>query len=113
VQSAKNGPCSTHEHEIGQQRASCATEPLDSMGESELADVRGALLLSASDAAQLLGIGRSHFYALHSCGRLGPQPVMLGRRTLWRKAELESWVAANCPVRQKWQVIRELQNEKR
>jgi predicted DNA-binding transcriptional regulator AlpA len=40
------------------------------------------LLLSAQDAAKLLGIGRSHFYGLHSSGRLGPLPVKLGRRAL-------------------------------
>jgi len=106
VQSAKNGSCSTHEHEIGQQRASCATEPLDSMGESELAGVGGALLLSVSDAAQLLGIGRSHFYALHSSGRLGPLPVRLGRRTLWNRQELTEWCNSGCVSRREWIAMR-------
>ena len=61
-----------------------------------------ALLLSAQDAAELLSITRSHFYALHSSGRLGPLPIQLGRRTLWRREELVNWVAAGCPVREKW-----------
>ena len=61
-----------------------------------------ALLLSAQDAAELLSITRSHFYALHSSGRLGPLPIQLGRRTLWRREELANWVAAGCPVRDRW-----------
>ena len=61
------------------------------------------LLLSAQDAAKLLGIGRSHFYGLHSSGRLGPLPVKLGRRALWNRKELEAWVEAGCPTREQWQ----------
>ncbi len=60
------------------------------------------LLLSAVDAAKLISVGRSHFYALHSSGRLGPMPIQLGRRTLWNRKELESWVAAGCPAREQW-----------
>jgi predicted DNA-binding transcriptional regulator AlpA len=60
------------------------------------------LLLSAVDAAKLISVGRSHFYALHSSGRLGPMPIRLGRRILWNRRELESWVAAGCPARGQW-----------
>ncbi len=66
-----------------------------------------ALLLAADEAAALLGIGRSHFYGLHSSGRLGPLPVRLGKRSLWRRDELESWVAGHCPPRQQWQAMKE------
>ena len=60
------------------------------------------LLLSAVDAAKLISVGRSHFYALHSSGRLGPMPIRLGRRILWNRNELESWVEAGCPARAQW-----------
>jgi excisionase family DNA binding protein len=60
------------------------------------------LLLSAGEAAKLIGICRSHFYALHSSGRLGPLPVRLGRRILWNRKELETWVEAGCPSRESW-----------
>lgn len=60
------------------------------------------LLLSADAAATLLGVGRSHFYGLHSSGRLGPMPIRLGRRTLWSRQELEEWVKCGCPGRQQW-----------
>ncbi|MHC4230230.1 MAG: helix-turn-helix transcriptional regulator [Planctomycetota bacterium] len=63
-----------------------------------------ALLLSTTDAAKLIGVGRTHFYAMHSSGRLGPLPVRLGKRTLWNKAELEDWVGGGCPSRERWQI---------
>jgi excisionase family DNA binding protein len=65
------------------------------------------LLLSATEAAAVLGISRSALYALHSSGRL-PLPVHLGRRTLWQFAELQAWVLADCPSREKWMQIKGL-----
>lgn len=106
-QTARNGSCCTHEKENGQQRADYATELPALKTEGELAGVRGALLLSADDAAQLLGIGRSHFYAIHSSGRLGPLPVRLGRRTLWNRQELTEWCNSGCVSRREWIAVRE------
>ena len=60
------------------------------------------LLIGATEAAAALGIGRAHFYGLHSSGRLGPMPIRLGRRTLWNFEELKSWAAQGCPARNKW-----------
>jgi predicted DNA-binding transcriptional regulator AlpA len=65
-------------------------------------DSKEAFLVSAEDAAALIGVGRSHFYALHSSGRLGPMPVKLGKRTLWVRQDLMDWAAQHCPPRQKW-----------
>jgi len=62
-----------------------------------------ALLVSSDGAAELIGVSRAHFYALHSSGRLGPLPVRLGRRTLWRRSELQKWTEASCPPRDRWQ----------
>ena len=64
-----------------------------------------SLLLSAPDAATLLGIGSSHFWGLHSSGRLGPLPIKLGRRTLWIRRDLEKWTDVGCPSRKQWQNI--------
>lgn len=64
------------------------------------------LLLSAKQAAAAIGVGKSFFYCLHSSGRLGPLPVHLGRRTLWNRQELESWVQQGCPARDKWQELK-------
>ena len=65
-----------------------------------------SLLVSAANGAVLLGISRSSFYAMHSSGRLGPLPVHLGSRTLWRRQELAEWVFSGCPGRQKWNEIK-------
>lgn len=62
-----------------------------------------SLLLSVKNAAKLLGIGSSHFWGLHSSGRLGPLPIKLGRRTLWIRRDLEKWIDAGCPSRKQWQ----------
>lgn len=71
-----------------------------------------SLLLSAEDAATLLGIGRSLFSSMHSSGRLGPLPVKLGRRVLWNRKELELWVDVGCPARLQWRNKKVEENEK-
>lgn len=63
---------------------------------------REPLLLSAGDAAKLLGIGRTKFYEMHSTGRLGPMAIEFGKRKVWRMADLRAWVDAGCPHRDKW-----------
>ena len=60
------------------------------------------ILLDARSAAAALGVGRTLFYQLDACGRIGPRPVKLGKRSLWARAELEDWVAAGCPPREEW-----------
>lgn len=60
-----------------------------------------ALLVDARGAARMLGIGRSHLLKMHSSGRV-PMPVKIGRRTLWRTAELLAWTNAGAPPRTKW-----------
>ena len=71
------------------------------------------LLLSADEADALLGIGRTHFWGLHSSGRL-PLPVRLGRRTLWCAEELRSWTQNRLPNgelmnRERWILFKEKQ----
>ncbi|MHC4637812.1 MAG: helix-turn-helix transcriptional regulator [Planctomycetota bacterium] len=61
------------------------------------------LLVSAATVSQMLGVSRATLYAWHSSGRLGPLPMPgLGRRSLWSREELENWVRAGCPSREKW-----------
>ena len=57
------------------------------------------LLLSADQAAHLSGVSRRTWWSLHAAGKT-PLPVRLGRRTLWRAAELAAWIAAGCPARE-------------
>ena len=65
------------------------------------------LLLDAEEASRMLGISRSNFYALLSSGRIGPEPINLGKRVLWKRTDLELWVENDCPNRQKWLLIKE------
>jgi len=60
------------------------------------------LLIDAQAAADLCGLSRSGWWGLHASGRV-PLPVRLGKRTLWRRAELADWTAAGCPPRTRWQ----------
>ena len=60
------------------------------------------ILMDARSAAAALAIGRSLFFRLCACGRIGPVPVKLGERSLWVRAELEQWAAAGCPTREEW-----------
>ena len=60
------------------------------------------LLVDAKDAATMLGIGRSHFYAMLSSGQIGPMAHKLGRRRLYSVNELREWVDSGTPPRQKW-----------
>lgn len=74
-------------------------------------DVVEKLLINASDAAKILGVGRSLFYEMNSSGRLGPTSVVLGSKNLWSVDELREWVRAGCPARETWQGIKDSKNE--
>ena len=54
------------------------------------------LLISVSEAARLLSIGRNTAYELIAAGRL--PSVKLGRRRLVSRAALEAWIAQECGV---------------
>lgn len=60
-----------------------------------------SILIDAKAAAVLCGVGRTTWLTLASAGKT-PAPVRLGRRVLWRRDELKSWIAAGCPARQQW-----------
>ena len=64
------------------------------------------LLLNAAQAAELCGVSRSLWWSLHSAGRV-PKPYRLNRRTLWRRSELERWIQAGLPSRERWVAINE------
>lgn len=64
--------------------------------------VQEPLLVDARRAAAMLGIGRTHFYAMLSSGGIGPMAHKLGRRSLFSVQELREWVNAGMPPRHKW-----------
>jgi len=51
------------------------------------------LLLSDREAAALLGISRAHFHRLRAAGKLGPEPIPLGRCRRWERDALVRWVS--------------------
>lgn len=61
----------------------------------------GPLLVDADGARKLCGLSLRSWWRLHAQRRV-PEPVHLGRRTLWRldgPDGLRAWVAAGCPSR--------------
>jgi len=62
------------------------------------------LLLSVTDAAACLGIGRTLFLQLDREGKI-PMGRKLGNRKLWSYKELDAWVLAGMPLRKNWMEI--------
>lgn len=60
------------------------------------------ILVSARQAAALLGIGLRTLRTWDAAGRL-PEPVRLSPGCVrWRLAELREWADAGCPDRETW-----------
>ena len=62
------------------------------------------ILVPAREAARLLNIGLSLFYALKSSGRL-PAPVRLGRAVRWNRETLIAWCNAGCPSAERFEAL--------
>ncbi len=60
------------------------------------------LLLDANAVAAILSVSRAMVFSMMSTSMLGPLPIRLGKRTLWRYEELAAWVRAGCPRREVW-----------
>jgi excisionase family DNA binding protein len=67
-------------------------------------DVFSALTVNAKQAAKLLNISQRQLWRLNSTGRL-PKPIRLGHCVRWRKAELEAFIEAGAPTREKWEML--------
>jgi excisionase family DNA binding protein len=55
-----------------------------------------AALLDVRAVAVLLDCSSRHVYRLADAGRM-PAPVRVGALVRWRRADLDSWLAAGCP----------------
>lgn len=64
------------------------------------------LAIPASEVAKLLNVSERHIWAMTSSGRL-PRPIRLGRRVLWSRAEIASWLEAGAPARDRWEQIKQ------
>jgi excisionase family DNA binding protein len=63
------------------------------------------LLISDVEAAALCSCSRSHWHALAAAGKIPPS-VKLGRKRLWRREEIQGWVAAGCPDGRTWEAMK-------
>jgi predicted DNA-binding transcriptional regulator AlpA len=66
-----------------------------------------SLLVDAASAAKLLDISLSHFFGLRKAGKFAPVPVKLGRSTRFSCPEIQAWIAAGTPSRDRWMAVRD------
>ena len=81
----------------------CKTRASDGDEQPDEAQVL-LLLLGRKDLARILNVSERTIGSLRARGRL-PAPTRLGRRTLWKRSEIERWVAAGCPPRDQWEAM--------
>lgn len=63
------------------------------------------LLLPAAGVGKMLGVSTRTVWNMHQDGQLGPLPIHLRGATRWKFAEIEAWVQADCPNRERWLTI--------
>ena len=56
--------------------------------------VHQPLLVDTATAARLCGVSERHWSRANDRAEIGPRPVHIGERVLWRVNELADWVAA-------------------
>ena len=66
-----------------------------------------AELLDYKGVASMLAVSVRTVWRWRDAGKI-PPPVRMGRRTLrWRLADLESWIAADCPDLRRGEEVRQ------
>ena len=70
------------------------------------------LVVDARDFAHILVLSVRTIRRLDCSGKL-PRPVKIGGAVRWRRAEVEAWVEAGCPDRQRWEAMRGLKTSVR
>jgi excisionase family DNA binding protein len=58
-------------------------------------------LIPDFEAATLAGVSRATWHRLRAAGKV-PPAVRLGRKVLWRRAEIVAWIEAGCPDARTW-----------
>jgi len=67
-------------------------------------------LIPASASADKVGKSKSGFLKDWRAGRT-PAPIRLGRSVRWDESELDAWIAAGCPCRERWETMKEARDE--
>jgi len=63
------------------------------------------LMIDAKRLAQLLGVSESFVRKMDRAGKI-PCPQKIGSCVRWRLDEIQAWVRADCPERQRWVEVR-------
>jgi len=69
------------------------------------ADALTRVAVDGRGAARAHGVSFSFWKKLDSSGRV-PRAVRLGRRKVWPVRELEEWLAAGAPARERWEQLK-------
>jgi len=64
------------------------------------------LLLSAPQAAAFVGVSRSRWFELQAQGAIPPAVRPGGGRRMWRRQDIERWVALGCPSGERFAALR-------
>jgi excisionase family DNA binding protein len=64
-----------------------------------------AICWTVKELAAALGLAVRTVRKMNSSGKL-PRPVRFGRAVRWRVAEIQSWLAAGAPSRDRWEAKR-------
>lgn len=70
-----------------------------------------AVLIDANAAARMCSMHRASWYKAVAGGK-APASVRIGRMVRWRLEEIEAWIAAGCPPRDKWEAMRNRRQQK-
>jgi hypothetical protein len=67
------------------------------------------IFVGIEDAAAMLGISVTTFKTMDRTGRFGPLPIHINtiRRRLYKVREIRQWAESGCPIREKWQDMKE------
>ena len=67
----------------------------------------GDALLNVKTLATMLGVHQRTVWHMDAAGKV-PRPIHLATRTVrWRRSEINKWIDAGCPAREKWEMLRE------
>ena len=67
----------------------------------------GERLLTVRQVADRLGVSTRQVWKLTAAEKL-PAPVRLSRSVRWRANELDAWIKADCPARNRWKASRKV-----
>jgi hypothetical protein len=64
------------------------------------------LLADATGVGRLLSVSPQYVRQLDAAGKIPRAIESFGRRKLWSVADLDRWVKAGCPRREKWAKVK-------